>query len=161
MPETRSQTREVQNAALGAGLVWRAAAGYQEQREDSAGLPFTHLFLVLPLLLFADTAQHVESTNPSSGLLKFVSKISPDVLLAVHSRVDRLRDLSLESFRIGIVCGLLQLDTSSGTVMSLRKTMPDVYDAGTRDLLRSAHRLGRWFGATTPHELSAHLRVRF
>ena len=161
MPEVRSQTSEVQNAALGAGLVWRTAAGYQQQREDFAGLPFTHLFLVLPLLLFEDTAQHVKSTNPSSGLLKFVSKISPDVLLGVHSRVDRLRELSLASFRIGLLCGLVQLDTSTGAVMSLRKTMPDVYDAGTRELLRSADRLGHWFGATTPHELSVHLKVRF
>lgn len=156
-----SLVREVQNSALGAGLVWQCAAGYEAARDDAAPCPLVLLFLPLPMVFCEEFYEIVLHTNPSSGLRKFVAKIQPDVLLTLQDRVSEFRIRTLESVRMAHSSRLVQLDQASAEILARIKTIPPTLDSSARTMLRNAHKLGVWFGSITPHEIGLLLRVRF
>src|SRR5262249_23484698 len=57
----------VQNAALGAILVWQFGLVYQE-KSGSRPPPLSLAFIVLPVCLHGDTVEDILSTRKSSGL---------------------------------------------------------------------------------------------
>ena len=72
----------------------------------------TSFFLALPLVLHGPTMRIIKSTNQSSGLAKFVSKLAEERerLFAVHDRALALRSLTLESVAAGIAAKLMYHD---------------------------------------------------
>lgn len=168
MPTLDEEVRHVQNPALGALLEWRFVVGYRAGRADASGCPLPLVFLVLPLLLHAETAAHVQSTRSSTGLRGFSAKFSAsahnesDVLLALQDRAAVLRDLSLQSLRVAIGARLLTVDTVAAVVHELTRTLPQAgISECVRDLVRNADKLGRWCSALTLLEIAATLRIRF
>lgn len=167
MTTLSQETDNVQNPALGAALLWRFACGYIEGHRTADTAPLPLFFLVLPVLLHQATAQFVKGTQKSSGLRAFATKFSEpksskqDVLLAIHDRMVRLRNLSLDSLRVALSTRLVHLDVT-GHVLPLSRTravagVPD--DA--RQLMRDAEKLGVWCAQLTLHEVASTLKVRF
>ncbi len=159
------EVRNIQNPALGAGLVWRFACGYIANHPTHEPVPLPLLFLVLPIVLHQKTEAFVRNTNRISGLRAFAAKFGKsenskqDLLLAIHDRMLALRNLSMESIRLALATRLLHLDTA--TVIPLSQTeaivgiQPDV-----RSLMNSAQKLGAWCGLLTLHEIANALKVR-
>lgn len=161
------EARNVQNPALGAGLLWRFACGYLEIHRTSEAIPLPLFFIVLPILFHEQTEEFLKSTQKASGLRAFAakfgeSKISKqDILLAIHDRMLRFRSLTMQSLQLAIATHLVHLGTD-GTVNPLSRTkavagMPDE----TKQLMREAEKLGAWCAQITLHEVAATLKVRF
>jgi len=164
-------TREidaVQNAALGATLLWRFASAYGSSRKSPESTPLTMLFLPLPLLFYEETLRVIDGTQKTSTLRTFATKFSDwkhkesDVLLSLNSRAVAYRDLTLQSLRLAIASRLLQIDVARAEVLALSRTAPQHgIPSGVRPLLGAAEKLGAWCGGLTAFEVATALHVTF
>jgi hypothetical protein len=160
------EVRNIQNPALGGALLWRFACAYRAEHRTAEHVAFPLLFVVLPILFHRPTCEFVRRTRRASGLRAVAAKFSDsahsksDLLLAIHSRAEQLRPLTLESFRVAQLGRLLHLDTS-GHVVCLTETAKVFGDAEVRALVSDAERLGGWFSELTLHEIAIALKVRF
>jgi hypothetical protein len=161
------EARNVQNPALGAGLLWRFTCGYIEAHRTAEGAPLQLLFIVLPILFHGQTEEFLNRTQRASGLRAFAVKFGDskaskqDLLLTIHDRTLQYRSLSKQSLQLALATRLIHLETN-GKVIPLSRTqavagMPDE----TRLLMRDAEKLGHWCSQVTLHEVAAILKVRF
>ncbi|MGJ8534878.1 MAG: three component ABC system middle component [Alphaproteobacteria bacterium] len=149
----------VQNPAFGAMLLWKFGKAYQKEKINE--LPEFHcLFLILPLLLHAETLEYIRSTNQSSGLPQLIKKLGEqrELLLAIHSRALRMRELTLESIGAGIASRMLHLDYETGRFRSNDARLP-VAPQRIKHHVMGAEKLGRWFARLTHDQIFALLRV--
>jgi hypothetical protein len=154
-----SEVELVQNPALGALLLWTVASKHEE--EGAVGPRLDLCFLVLPLLFHTQTQEAIKSTQPASGLSKFVLKMrdETDLLLAIHQRALEQRELSLASLAAGITARMLVIDTTRGQVLAVKtETKPPVPER-LRPMVQSAERLGAWFARLPPGQVMSMLRV--
>ncbi|MGY0713279.1 three component ABC system middle component [Azospirillum argentinense] len=135
----------VQNPAFGAVVLWQFGRGFQAEKIDALP-PLNSFFLVLPIILHAETLEVVRSTYPSSGLAKFVSKVaeSRERLYAIHERAVALRGLTLESVAAGVSSQLLSVNYESAAIRANELKLPTPVE-GIKIHLAGAERLGRWF----------------
>jgi hypothetical protein len=162
-----TEVRNIQNPALGAGLIWRFVCGYVNEHATKNPVPLPLIFLVLPTILHQQTETFVQGTNKSSGLRAFTAKFGAaknckqDLLLAINNRMLTLKNLSLESLRIAIATRLVHLETDA-TLIPLSKTKPIAgIPADIRNMMNNAEKLGAWCAPLTMHEIATTLRVRF
>lgn len=161
------EVRQVQNAGLGAYLIWRLSCAYMAARRDANGCPLHILFLPVPILFHEDTASLVESTQIASGLRAFSSKFSisaqkkSDVLLRIHDRVDSMAPLSLQGMQLALGAKLVAINTQNAVVYPLSTVDASALPSSTKKLGKSAEKLGTWFAEVTLHEVSEILKVRF
>jgi hypothetical protein len=162
-----TEVRNIQNPALGAGLIWRFVCGYVNEHTTSNPVPLPLVFLVLPTILHQQTEGFVQSTQKSSGLRAYAVKFGAaknckqDLLLAINNRMLTLKNLSLESLRIAIATRLVHLETDA-TVFPLSKTKAIAgIPADVRHMMSNAEKLGAWCAPLTIHEIATTLRVRF
>jgi hypothetical protein len=166
MNSLAKEVRNIQNPALGAGLLWRYVCGYVDSHPTRDPVPFPLLFIVLPLVLHAQTEDFVQSTQRASGLRVFTAKFGrtenskQDLLLAIHDRMLVLRALTLESFRLALAGHLLYLNGASVIPLSETEAVAGI-PSDVRRLLRSAEKIGSWCGMLTLHEAATALKVRF
>lgn len=156
---TISSVEAVQNSALGAVILWSFADGYQA--EAPARLPLFHLsFLVLPIVLHRPTLELVGSTNPSSGLGKFIEKFdrNREDLMAIHTRALLMRRLTLEALSTGISTGLLSVIYEAA---QLRANDAKVRRPTERikPYVAAAEKLGHWLARVPPASVFSLLRV--
>jgi hypothetical protein len=151
----------VQNAALGACLVWRFCVDYQSQSLDSQPqLPLA--FLVLPVCLHADTVTVALGTRASSGLTLFAAKLSEirENLLAIHTRALALRELSLQSIGFGASASLLRTNYTAATIRGA-DTRPPPIPERVRPNWEAAGRFGYWCGTLSVQQIATILKVDF
>jgi len=149
----------VQNPAFGSLLLWNFGRAYQA--EDVGGLPvLTPFFLALPLVLHGPTMRVIRSTNQSSGLAKFVSKLGEERerLFAIHDRAVAMRGLTLESLATGISAKLLKIDYDTAVVRS-NDTRPPAPPDRLKHHVASAEKVGRWFARLPPNQVFSLLQV--
>jgi hypothetical protein len=134
----------VQNPAFGSLLLWSFGRAYQSEKVGHLP-PVTAFFLILPLVLHRPTLRNIRSTYQSSGLSKFVEKMSEERerLFAIHDRALALRGLTFESLATGIAGKLMGVDYGSGVVRS-NDVRPPPSPERLKDHLASADKLGRW-----------------
>lgn len=160
------EVRNIQNPALGAGLLWRFACGYVGSHPTRDNLPLPLAFLVLPIVLHEETEEFVQTTQKSSGLRAFAAKFGKtenskqDMLLSIHDRMLALRHLSVDSIRLALATRMLHLNAAHLIPLSETEAAagiaPDV-----RRMMKNAEKLGWWCGLLTLHEVSTTLKVRF
>lgn len=149
----------VQNPAFGSLLLWNFGRGYQA--EEIGDLPIlTSFFLTLPLVLHGPTMRVIRSTNQSSGLAKFVAKLSEqrEQLFAVHDRALAMRSLTLESFGAGISAKLLKVDYDRGVVHA-NEAKPPPPPERLKHHVASAEKVGRWFARLPANQVFSLLQV--
>lgn len=154
----------VQNPGLGAFAVWRFGQGFQSDDERPAH--FALAFLVLPIVFHRPSLDTVLSTNKSSGLTLFVSKIGHqrEQLLAIHERVLLLRNLTLQSVAVGINGGLLTLNYHNGALRSNEiemKTKKLIIPDRIKAIGAASERVGYWFSRFSIEQVTNMLGVQF
>jgi hypothetical protein len=161
------ETRNIQNPALGAGLLWRFVYGYVRAHRTHDHVPFPLLFLVIPILFHEQTQDFAKGTLKASGLRAFAAKFGEakatkqDLLLAIHDRMLKFRPLTLASVRVALSTRLLHVHTD-GKVLPLSETRAASGMAPeARQLMRDAEKLGEWCAPLTLHEIATTLKVRF
>lgn len=160
------EVRNIQNPALGAGLLWRFACGYVGSHPTHDHVPLPLAFLVLPIVMHEQTEEFVHATQKASGLRAFAAKFGKsenskqDILLSVHDRMLALRLLSVDSIRLALATRLLHLNAAHLIPLSETEAVagipPDV-----KRMMKNAEKLGLWCGLLTMHEVSTTLKVRF
>ncbi|MEP6848897.1 MAG: three component ABC system middle component [Acidobacteriota bacterium] len=168
MSSLSKETRNVQNPALGALLLWRFAVAYVEMHETASFAPLPLTFVVLPLLMHKDTASFIKSTQKNSGLRAFAGKFNEsknsknDLITAIHPRALQLRKLTAKSIALAVAADLITIDSASGNVLPLSTTGAKYSIAkSVRELATNAEKLGVWFSKLTLHEISIALKIRF
>jgi hypothetical protein len=149
----------VQNPAFGSLLLWSFGRAYQAETEGE--LPrLPSFFLALPLVLHGPTLRFIRSTNHSSGLSKFVSKLAEERerLLAVHDRALAMRDLTLQSASTAIASKLLYVDYHTAAVRA-KDAKPPAIRERLNPHLAGADKLGRWFGRLPASQVFSLLQV--
>jgi hypothetical protein len=149
----------VQNPAFGSLLLWNFGRGYQA--EDVGELPvLTSFFLTLPLVLHGPTMRVIKSTNQSSGLAKFVSKLGEERerLFAVHDRALAMRALTLESVAAGVSAKLLKIDYDTAMVRA-NEAKPPALPERLKHHVASAEKIGRWFARLPPNQVFSLLQI--
>jgi hypothetical protein len=163
-PLTR-EVRYVQNPALGAVLLWRFVVGYTDshQTSDAPILPLG--FIVLPILFHHETFDLLRSTQKQTGLHGFTDKFTrtgverSDLLLAIHSRAEAMRRLTIESLQEAVRHSLLSLSITDAKLIALSTTRPSGVASTVKPLVDGAEKLGLWCAQLTPFEISTALKV--
>lgn len=168
MPKLNHETRNVQNPALGAMLLWRFVVGYEHGSGTDRSTPIPLLFLVLPMLLHEETTKFITSTRESSGLRAFAGKFSEsrkskkDLLLAITKRALDVRKLTMESLALAVSSGLLSIDCDHGEAFSLSSSQVKAgIPVAVKSMLRAVEKLGVWCSTISLHEVSVILKVGF
>lgn len=149
----------VQNPAFGSLLLWSFGRGFQAERVGDLPV-LTSFFLTLPLVLHGPTMRIIKSTNQSSGLVKFVSKLAEERerLFAVHDRALALRGLTLESIAAGVSGKLLSVDYDTASVRS-NDVKPPAPPERLKHHVSSAEKVGRWFARLPPNQVFSLLQI--
>lgn len=162
------ETKNIQNPALGAMLIWRFVTGYERGSNTSKPTPMPLLFLVLPMLLHRETAEFVSSTQEATGLRAFAGKFSEsrksksDLLFALPKRSLDMRELTINSVALAVSSDLVLIDADHGTAISLSSSPVKLGIAlSVRSMLRAAEKLGVWCSTVSLHEVSVILKVGF
>ena len=161
------EVRNVQNPALGAGMIWRFTCGYVETHRAANPVPLPLVFLVLPMLFHEQTEEFIRGTQRNSGLRAFAAKFGQsheakqDVLLTIHERMLRLRRLSVEALRIAIATRLISVELRATVIPLSRAEASAGLSNEARQLMRGSEKLGSWCALLTMHEISSTLKVRF
>jgi hypothetical protein len=135
----------VQNPAFGALVLWQFGRSFQAEKIDALA-PINSFFLVLPIVLHAESLEIILRTNTASGLAKFVAKLaeSRERLVAIHARSLALRGLTLASIAAGIASQVLSVDYITAEVRSNELKLPRPPE-GIKAHLAGSDRLGHWF----------------
>ena len=148
-----NEAQLVQNVALGATLIWRFVATFDQATKAACPLPLC--FVVLPILFYHVTRDEAISTNPGSPLAKFVEKFEQkrEDLLAIHERMLAMKSLSLRSVQLASDRGLIGIHPADGVVFATPTVKLSLQrrPEALRPMLRAAEKLGGWFA---PHDLA-------
>lgn len=149
----------VQNPAFGAVVLWHFGVAFQAEKIDVLP-PLNSFFLVLPIILHAETLEIARSTNIVSGLARFVSKVAErrERLFAIHERALTLRGLTMESIASGIASELLSVNYETAAVRA-NQLKPPIPPEGIKAHLAGATRLGRWFARLPQGQVFTLLQV--
>lgn len=153
--------QDVQNPVIGSLLIWCFIRKYDEKNTGS-GVIMPLTFLVLPITLDPFCRDQALSTNWTSGLRKFGSKLGTrrDAKLLLHERALKFRELTLQSLGFCATYGFLDLDYSSAVVYGKERKSPKL----SKELdkyVKTAERLGVWCGSEQPAVVSRILGVEF
>jgi len=162
------ETRNVQNPALGATLIWQFTVGYSEGSEVKAPTPLPLLFIVLPIIYHQETAAFIKSTLKASGLRAFVNKFDEtktsksDLIISIHERARAMQSLTRHSLSLAVASDLIAIDAQSGAAFPMTRTQPKVgIPDSVRDMMKAAEKLGFWCSKLTLHEIAITLKVAF
>lgn len=159
------EAQNVQNPALGAALLWRFSCGFVASNPVGAAPELPIVFIMLPVLLHQETVEFVRGTRKASGLRAFAAKFGDskaskqDLLLQLHDRALRWRQLSLQSLELAVAGRLIAVG-DNGEVMPLSRTAARGMADGVKHLIADAEKLGHWCGELTTHEIAQTLKVR-
>lgn len=159
---------DMQNPALGAALMWRFVMAHRESAPPGEGCVLPIAFLVLPVVLHADSAELVRGTQRRSGLRVFADKfrstpgLGMDALLGLQRRVIEMRAVSQGALQLAMGGALLRCDLEAATVRVARvQAMPGKWPAEVRRLGGLAEKFGRWCGELSVFEVASTLLIRF
>ena len=153
----------VQNPALGSVILWRFVCGYYAHGSKPA--PFPLLFVVLPVIFREDLCTVIRSTQKGKGLSKVSEKLfkgkKKDNLYSINNTAIVHRQLTLDSFTIGVSAKLFSLEKSTALVYPLVQTKVTNISDSTKVLLDAAEKLGGWCADLSLLEVCNWLKVRF
>ena len=154
----------VQNPGLGAVIIWRFTIGYWDNSKNP--VPFPLLFLVLPVIFREDFVDLIVKTRKSSGLIKFSQKIYDkkkiDELYELNNSMIKLRELTLDSIRIGTSYKLFSVEKEKAYLYpNISINIDKQWSYETNRLLTASERFGIWSSELSIMEICALLKVRF
>lgn len=160
------ETANVQNPALGAMLLWRFVTGYEQTNLTRKHPNLPLVFVVLPLILYEETANVVTTTRALSGLRAFADKFASssvsknDVLISLNERIRNMKDLTIDSLMLATSARLLTINVENATVLPLTVTSPKVgIPESIRKLFLLSEKIGTWCAPLTNHEIGLTLKI--
>lgn len=165
MGRLSKEVENIQNPMLGAFLIWNFVRGYYSF--NSSFTPFPLLFIVLPIVYREDMLEVLQSTKKTSGLRQFADKflrskvLKNDVLSQIHKSSSDMKNLTLDSIRIGLYCSLISMDYENALLFPISITEHKSVPKSIIKVGKASEKLGYWCSQLTLHEISQILKVRF
>lgn len=165
MTSLAREAQNVQNPALGAALIWRFCCGFVGSNSTSTPPQLPVAFLVLPVVLHQETVTFLRGTRKGSGLRIFAAKFGDskaskqDLLLQLHDRASRWRQLSLNSLELAVAGQLISISNDC-TILPLSRTNARGLSEDIKQLMADAEKFGYWCGQLTTHEIAHTLKIR-
>ena len=157
-----SEYRIMHNPSLGAHAIWEFSNTYKEFNEDHQ-YPVLMLTLpVLPLVLNKRASDRIKGKNFKEGSLARAIAEDRAIYGGLQDRMESLYELTLLSINVAASSGLIIYDPESTQLISNRKTELNL-DLGKdyQDILKSARRIGAWFGQLSLSEIMMYFSIKF
>jgi hypothetical protein len=154
----------IQNPALGAYCLWRFVKGYQS--ESSRQTPLILTFIVLPIVFHQNTEEIVQSTQKSSSLMLFATKVAKDRdnLLAIHMRANAMKGVSFRSLGLAAQTQLLKINYDDAHIWgndARHKSQSPKLSKKVKKISDSSEKLGGWCSRLSVDQIATTLAVRF
>ena len=150
----------IQNPAIGSIIIWKFLLGYGTKLEQDK---FELLFIVLPIIFNQELRNYIDSTRKSSGFTKVIEKMMRDkkidIVYQINNNAENMKELTLESIRIGIIANLFVLDEMLNIEVEDIK-IPKV-SKNIEKILENAEKIGKWLSELNMLEIEKILKVRF
>ncbi len=150
----------IQNPAIGSIIIWKFLFGYGSKLDNDK---FELLFIVLPIIFNQELRNYIDSTRKSSGFTKVIEKMMKDkkvdIVYQINNNIENMKELTLESIRIGMITDLFILDEMLNIEVEQIK-IPKV-SKSIEKMLNSAEKLGVWLSELNMLEIEKILKVRF
>lgn len=150
----------IQNPAIGSIVIWKFLLGYGTKLEQDK---FELLFIVLPIIFNQELRNYIDSTRKSSGFTKVIEKMMRDkkidIVYQINNNAENMKELTLESIRIGIIANLFVLDEMLNIEVEDIK-IPKV-SKNIEKILENAEKIGKWLSELNMLEIEKILKVRF
>lgn len=164
MENRNIEITNVQNPAIGAMILWKFICGYKSNH--GLPTPFPLLFIVLPVVFREDLREIIKSTQRKKGLFKVSQKLygtkQNDELYSINNSAKEFRELTLNSFNVGVASKLFAMDFTSALVYSFGELdNKKAFSLSTTRLLSIAEKFGVFCSELTLVEISNLMKVRF
>lgn len=123
-------------------LIYSAIKEYEKQ--TSRGLPFSLLFLILPIVLHKATRDKI--TTSRTHMSVWLHK-EPQVKINFSQRANNLIEITLESYRFLYKCKIISINKNSkiSTVNKLKRSKHNKPEAEIKECINKAKIVSRWF----------------
>lgn len=155
----------VRNPMLGAYLLWSFVLGYFNENNES--VPIEELFIVLPMIMKADVAEQIRSTQKSSGMRimsnKFMTStvLKNDLISSIHIDIQKMMNLTSLSLAEAVKAGLITIDVESNTIIPLELNKFNKASVNVLEMGKNAEKLGKWCADMDLTQIEEILKVRF
>lgn len=150
----------LQNPIIGSHILQEFSKRYYSEKNEGIKLPF--FFIVLPIVFSKEYSNDISTKNFKIGsMLKCLNNenLYWDTL---QQRMSDFSDITFQSLNIAFATSLLFYDNQSASIVpnnskSFKPTDKKDYDK----MIKTAHRLGYWFGALKDEEICSYLNISF
>lgn len=152
----------VQNTALGAEAIFATVAAYYKHENQTRGLPFPFVFMVLPLVFHKRTVNAIKS-RLGVGALRKALRADREISIGLQQRMESMCEVTLAACSLAIDSGLVLYDSESVQLIPGRASLSQVrHDSdAVSDILATARRVGLTFSELSLEEISTLLEVVF
>lgn len=155
--------REVsQNLVLASWALWGAALRYDQELKSERGIPFAHMFIVLPLAFHQQSASIIKNKTMKEGSFYRALADNRTLMVGLQQRVQNYSDITMKALNLSFASKLLLLDKDSLEISPGRKTLPEGNpEQDVKTIINASKRIGYWLSVTDFSVLCNILRVRF
>lgn len=150
----------LQNPIIGSHILHEFTKRYYSEKKEGIKLPF--LFIVLPIVFSKEYSNDISTKNFKIGsMLKSLNNESLywDTL---QQRMLSFSETTFQSLNIAFATSLLFYDNKDARIIPNNSKSFKV--AGRKDydkMIKTANRLGGWFGLLKDEEISSYLNIYF
>lgn len=150
----------LQNPVIGSHILHEFAKRFCSEKKEGIKLPF--LFIVLPIVFSKEYSNDISTKNFKIGsMLKSLNNESLywDTL---QQKMSDFSEVTFQSLNIAFATSLLLYDSQNAHIIpnnskSFKPTDKRDYDK----MIKTAHRLGYWFGLLKDEEICSYLNISF
>jgi hypothetical protein len=150
-----------QNIGLASWAIWEAVVRFDQEVKAARGLPFPHVFVVLPLVLHRRSAEMIKAKTMTEGSFYRTLTEERGLSAGLQERVQGFANTTLNATNIACAAKLLLLDPDSLFLFPGRKSIPVTASPEAKQVLQAARRIGYWLAITDFPILCNLLRIRF
>lgn len=156
-----TETELVQNAALGAVILWTFTEEYCDQCRRQSGPSLQLVLPVLPMVLDQETTESIYRRRFDGGLFLALAE-NRTLTLDLQYRTQISIPQTMQALNLAFATRLLSYRKDEGILWSERRTAPELKsNSEVRPLLAAAKRLGYWFSTINSEQLCSYLHLQF
>lgn len=152
----------VQNTGLGAEAIFETVAAYYKHENQTRGLSFPFVFLVLPLVFHKRTVSAIKS-RAGAGALRKALRADREISIGLQQRMESMSETTLAACSLALDSGLMLYDSETAQLIPTRASLSQIrHDSdAVSDIRAAAKRVGVSFSELSLAEISTLLEVVF
>lgn len=150
----------LQNPVISSHILHEFSKRYYSEKKEGIKLPF--LFIVLPIVFSKEYSNDISIRKFKIGSM--LKSLNNENLYwdTLQQRMSDFSDITFQSINIAFAASLLLYDNQNARIVpnnskSFKPTDKRDYDK----MIKTAHRLGYWFGLLKDEEICSYLNISF